>query len=1083
MSPLSTFLNASGDQPVNLRLAIRLAATLVILAFTASAQQSPFVSVQVPGSPRGCLYPYQDHRGALWLAGCESGKEGFYLFDGERFYRLLKRDFPVAVVRGMTEDSEGGIWISSTGGTFRFKDGRLEEMVPGSFTSGITRISPDVFITSRVMPHGGSASGRELLRIARTREGWKQDVLVASVPDVQFRLDGSGQVLFGCDGGFCDISAADIISWKPGLNLPIIHHALQIRESYSSDEAIAWRDKEGCLWLRNVDNAAYQCPSDAHIQPLDSSLVSRGFPDLFQLADGSMVIPSFEQMTIGRPGEFRSFTPANGYPGTGVAFGLRDGSIWMSNADGSFVLTTHNALEFWNTRNGLDGDLWAVKRIGERMYAIAGDTIRVLDPNRTQWIPIATVPRADDLMDGPEQTVLVASHSQGVLQLNGDGRILRRSVPQDISRLTRSSSGSLFAAGNGIFQLVIQESSIQLNLVKPKAKGEIGDLAADHHNGLWSCSPEGLFHVSANDGVTLTKQSGLLEPMCLSLAVDPAGNLWDSYQNVMALALLRIEDRNGVSILNFRQEKDIANSLSLFLGFDSRNWLWRGSDDGIYVADAEQAKQAQWVHLGRSDGIPALDANRHAFFSDSDGSIWWGTESSLVHLKASPDLVHPATAPEVFFSAFAWAGKASEIASATIQMPEASGGIAYLGSLQLERKESLRLRYRLLPDHADWQIVDGYQVPIGKLAWGRHTIQVQAQLVGGPWSSPLEELLVVPMPWWISWSALAGYGIAASVITIGTFRFRKKKRTRMRKAFPELAEWRLAALSPELTGLEGSIIDQRFEVGRVIARGGFAVVVEAADLENKRRRCALKIFRQELNDREWLTRRFSHEVAALTAIRHPNVVRIYKSGTLPSGALYLVMEFVEGGTLRNLLEIGALSLDRASRFVSQLGGALDAIHRAGICHRDVKPENLMIRTGANDSEELVLIDFSIAIVKDPDETLHGLSRAAGTIYYMAPEQALGYAEPSTDVYSMAKVILEMLTGKKLSQLLPDAAMDLPVRVKELLQALPVSLSPASIDIIARALEFDPSRRPSAAGEFAETIAADLKAGVSGTLTP
>lgn len=129
----------------------------------------------------------------------------------------------------------------------------------------------------------------------------------------------------------------------------------------------------------------------------------------------------------------------------------------------------------------------------------------------------------------------------------------------------------------------------------------------------------------------------------------------------------------------------------------------------------------------------------------------------------------------------------------------------------------------------------------------------------------------------------------------------------------------------------------------------------------------------------------------------------------------------------------------------------------------------------------MLIDFSIAIVKDPDETLHALSRAAGTIYYMAPEQALGYAEPSTDVYSMAKVLLEMFTAKKLSQLLPDAAMDLPVRVRELLQGLPIYLSPGSIDMIAGALEFDPSRRPRVAGEFAQRIAADLKASLTETL--
>jgi serine/threonine-protein kinase len=288
-----------------------------------------------------------------------------------------------------------------------------------------------------------------------------------------------------------------------------------------------------------------------------------------------------------------------------------------------------------------------------------------------------------------------------------------------------------------------------------------------------------------------------------------------------------------------------------------------------------------------------------------------------------------------------------------------------------------------------------------------------------------------------------------------------------------VAEWRLAALSPELQHLDGTLLDSRFEVGRILARGGFATVTEGRDLKQDGRRCAIKIFRQEVVDKEWIARRFHHEVLALEQIQHPNVVRIFGSGTTPSGSFYLVMEYIEGETLRELLEIGRLAPERIARYLRQAGGALDQIHRRGICHRDLKPENLMIRTASPAEEELVLIDFSIAIVKDPDETLHGLSRAAGTIYYMAPEQAIGYADSSTDIYSLAKILIEMLSGKRLSTLLPNASMDLPERVRELLDALSVGLSPSSIALISSALEFDPARRPKNAGEFAEQIAQDL----------
>ncbi len=212
--------------------------------------------------------------------------------------------------------------------------------------------------------------------------------------------------------------------------------------------------------------------------------------------------------------------------------------------------------------------------------------------------------------------------------------------------------------------------------------------------------------------------------------------------------------------------------------------------------------------------------------------------------------------------------------------------------------------------------------------------------------------------------------------------------------------------------------------------------------------CAIKIFRQELLDKKWMERRFQQEVAALGRIRHPNVVKIYGSGRVQDGAFYLVMEFIEGITLRDRLEEAALTSGQVAAYMRQAGSALQAIHAQGICHRDLKPENMMIRSQCERGHELVLIDFSIAIVKDPDETMHGLSRAAGTFHYMAPEQAIGYADVSTDIYSLAKILIEMLTGQRLSVLLPDAAMDLPERVRELLGGLTVRLSPASIDLIA-----------------------------------
>ncbi len=230
------------------------------------------------------------------------------------------------------------------------------------------------------------------------------------------------------------------------------------------------------------------------------------------------------------------------------------------------------------------------------------------------------------------------------------------------------------------------------------------------------------------------------------------------------------------------------------------------------------------------------------------------------------------------------------------------------------------------------------------------------------------------------------------------------------------------------------------------------------------------MFHREVAD-NGLAQRFAQEVAALESVKHENVVRIYGHGETRQAVPYLVMEFVEGQTLREAIPETGLPVNEVARLLREAGQALGAIHARGICHRDLKPDNLMIRAK---SGELVLIDFSIAIVKSPDKTVHGLSKAAGTIQYMAPEQAAGWATSASDIYSLAKVTMEMITGKRVSELLPDASWDLAVRAREMLVAMKLGLSAESIEMMGSALEFDPGRRPNNAVAFAEKIAGDLE---------
>jgi serine/threonine protein kinase len=306
----------------------------------------------------------------------------------------------------------------------------------------------------------------------------------------------------------------------------------------------------------------------------------------------------------------------------------------------------------------------------------------------------------------------------------------------------------------------------------------------------------------------------------------------------------------------------------------------------------------------------------------------------------------------------------------------------------------------------------------------------------------------------------------------GLIRRRRKRSVSERNVLPDLATLRMSALMPETGSLIGTVIDSRFTPRRLIARGGFATVFDGYDSQ-ERRRCAIKVFHRQVAEKG-LIKRFEQEVTALQTINHPNVVRLYAHGMAPSGVPYLVMEFVEGTTLRDALPPGGFPPRQVATLLRQIGSALGALHSHRIYHRDLKPENLMIRSASPSNQDLVLIDFSIAIVKNPDESMHGLSRAAGTFLYMAPEQVMGHASNASDIYSLAKVVVEMMTGKPMSELLPDASIDLPSRIGEVLAALPFTLSPDSAKLIGAALEFDPARRPTNAVTFSSQIAKDLE---------
>ena len=215
-----------------------------------------------------------------------------------------------------------------------------------------------------------------------------------------------------------------------------------------------------------------------------------------------------------------------------------------------------------------------------------------------------------------------------------------------------------------------------------------------------------------------------------------------------------------------------------------------------------------------------------------------------------------------------------------------------------------------------------------------------------------------------------------------------------------------------MSDLTGELIDNRYLLKRQIASGGMATIYSGIDTRLDRP-VAVKVMHAHLANDEAFVSRFIKEAKATAALSHPNIVSIQDQGWNEGGppAVFLVMELVEGSTLRDFLnENGPLSVEQTIQFITPVLSALAAAHLIGIIHRDVKPENILISKDGR----IKVADFGLARNMTMAQTMTAESSVVlGSVSYLSPEQVQrGIADARSDVYAIGIVLFEMLLGKK-----------------------------------------------------------------------
>ncbi|MFI7674424.1 PASTA domain-containing protein [Actinophytocola sp. NPDC049390] len=271
-------------------------------------------------------------------------------------------------------------------------------------------------------------------------------------------------------------------------------------------------------------------------------------------------------------------------------------------------------------------------------------------------------------------------------------------------------------------------------------------------------------------------------------------------------------------------------------------------------------------------------------------------------------------------------------------------------------------------------------------------------------------------------------------------------------------------------GLIGALLEQRYRVDALLARGGMSSVYRGLDTRLDRQ-VAIKVMDARFADDRAFVDRFEREARSAAKIHHPNVVAVHDQGVdkSPNGDLvYLVMELVDGGTLRDLInERGALDVPTALAIMEPVLSALAAAHRAGLVHRDVKPENVLIGHGGEGGSTVKVGDFGLVRAVHSAGTTSA-SVILGTVAYLSPEQVTtGNATAAGDVYSAGIVLFEALTGG--APYTGDNAISVAYRhVNDDVPApstLVPGLPPELDDLVVRATRRDAALRPTDGAAF------------------
>ncbi|MFN7945835.1 MAG: SUMF1/EgtB/PvdO family nonheme iron enzyme [Blastocatellia bacterium] len=286
--------------------------------------------------------------------------------------------------------------------------------------------------------------------------------------------------------------------------------------------------------------------------------------------------------------------------------------------------------------------------------------------------------------------------------------------------------------------------------------------------------------------------------------------------------------------------------------------------------------------------------------------------------------------------------------------------------------------------------------------------------------------------------------------------------------------------------MTGRVLGGRYQLDACIGSGGMGAIYKARRLHIGDT-VAVKVLRPEVINDSLSRERFHREARAAAMLNHPNAVVIHDFGEDADGTAYIVMEFIEGKSLRQILAAErTINPARSYSILRQACAALEAAHRRGIIHRDIKPDNIILTNSDDLTDHVKILDFGIAKLRDKtmdtaslEKSLTTVGTVIGTPHYMSPEQCQGEpADARSDIYSLGIVLYEMLTGSVpfTAKTPTGVAVKHVTEMPKPLVQMRADIPPAVEGVVMRALSKEPANRQQSALELAREFEAALQSG-------